>query len=464
MIGFFPKLYEDELVYSWIARYLVYSGYTSASDAYQDLYFNKNLRPSVELMNNMIDDAKAVMARYTTIDELILQHTLFPEYGRFIDPIKRERLLREGDFTRGNWINNLMMPFSNGERYLMYCPLCAEDDRNVYGETFWHRRHQINNIKICVKHDVYLQSSNIVIERNLTRLKAAEIVIPRETIISKCEDEIIMKLAEYMVSVFDNIKYSHERIGRYINSRIPSKYIYSNGNRKMYALYADYKEFYNKLDPSELMSMNSMCRLLGGHRGVYGYICQLGVLLNISPADLLNKIDEQNYDIFERVSQLTGEPLDHVQLIGEAIIAELKKDSVLFIKEARHKDNIDRDDLALLPEIEKAVRKVYGEGDERPRKVSISNISSILHVDMHRLKRMKKCMEVINRFYESQEEYWAREMVWAVKMIEKNGDELNIRHIRNLTNLRRDNMIDALEYIKVSDLAIYDILSVIIQM
>jgi len=58
MIGYFPRLYEDELVYSWIARYLVHSGYTAASDAYQDLYYNKNLRTSVELMNNMVDDAK----------------------------------------------------------------------------------------------------------------------------------------------------------------------------------------------------------------------------------------------------------------------------------------------------------------------------------------------------------------------------------------------------------------------
>lgn len=459
MIGFFPELYEDELVYSWIARYLVHSGYTSASDAYQDLYFNKNLRPSVELMNNMIDDAKTVMTKYMPINELILKHTLFPEYGRFIEPIKRERLLKEGDFTRGNWINNLMMPFSNGERYLMYCPLCAAEDRDTHGETYWHRKHQISNIKICVKHDVYLRSSNIVIERNLTRLKAAEIIIPRETIISKCEDKIIMKLAEYMVTVFDDKKYSHERIGRYINSQVPSKYLYSNGNRRMYALYADYADYYKTLDSSELMSMNSLCRLLGGHRGVYGYICQLGLLLSIPTEDLLNKGDEQNYDIFQRVSQITGEPIDRVHLVGEAIITELKKDSVLFIKEARHKDNIDRDDIALLPELEKTIKKVYGEGDDRPRKISISNISSMLHVDMHRLKRMKKCMEVLNQYYESQEEYWAREIIWAVKMIEKNGDEINIKHIRNLTNMRHDNMIDSMEALKRMDERIYGMLS-----
>ena len=39
-----------------------------------------------------------------------------------------------------------------------------------------------------------------------------------------------------MVSVFENEKYGYEQIGRYINSKIPSKYLYDSGNRKMYAL------------------------------------------------------------------------------------------------------------------------------------------------------------------------------------------------------------------------------------
>lgn len=446
MIGYFPELYEDELVYSWIARYLVHSGYTSAADAYQDLYFNKNLRPSVELMNNLIDDAKSVMAKYMSLEELIYNHTLFPEYGRFIDPTKRERLVKEADFSRGNWINSLMIPFSTGEKYLKYCPLCAKEDRDTHGEAYWHRKHQITSINICEKHGVYLQNSEIVRNRNLTRLKAAEIIIPRKTVITKCEDEIIMKLASYMVAVFDSSKYSHDHIGKYLNRHIPSKYVHDNGNRKAYELYEDYTAFYRSLAAEELMSINTMSRILRGHSGTFNNICQLGLLFGVKPSDLLNKGDEAlNDDIFIRVSQSTGEPLNRVYLIGEAIIDELKKDSVIFIKEKRHEDNIDKDDIALLPSVEATVKKIYGEGDDRPRKISLNAISKPLHVDIHKLKKMERCMAVINQYYESQEEYWAREIVWAVKMIEKNGDTLNNRRIRDLTNLRRDNMLDSMQ-------------------
>ena len=446
MIGYFPELYEDELIYSWIARYYVHSGYTSAADAYQDLYFNKNLRPSVELMNNLIDDAKSVMAKYMSLEELIYNHTLFPEYGRFIDPTKRERLVKEADFSRGNWINSLMIPFSTGEKYLKYCPLCAKEDRDTHGEAYWHRKHQITSINICVKHGVYLQNSEIARNRNLTRLKAAEIIIPQETVITECEDKIIMKLASYMVSVFDSSKYSHDHIGKYLNRHIPSKYIHDNGNRKAYELYEDYTAFYRSLAAEELMSINTMSRILRGHSGTFGNICQLGLFFGVDPSDLLNKGDEAlNDDIFIRVSQLTGEPLSRVYLIGEAVINELKKDSVIFIKEKRHEANIDKEDIALLPSVKSMVMKIYGEGDDRPRKISLNAICKPLNVDMHKMKKMERCMSVINQYYESQEEYWAREIVWAIKKIEKNGDALNNRRIRNLTNLRRDNMLDSMK-------------------
>ena len=93
MIGIFPKLYDDELVYSWLARYLVYSGYTSAMDAYRDLYDNIKIHPSVELMNNMTKNAREVMERTAPLKELVLNHTLFPEYARFID--SQTRILKQ---------------------------------------------------------------------------------------------------------------------------------------------------------------------------------------------------------------------------------------------------------------------------------------------------------------------------------------------------------------------------------
>jgi hypothetical protein len=37
-------------------------------------------------------------------------------------------------------------------RYLRYCPECVEEDIKLYGETYWHRMHQVAGLNFCIKH------------------------------------------------------------------------------------------------------------------------------------------------------------------------------------------------------------------------------------------------------------------------------------------------------------------------
>ena len=104
MIGFLPAIYDDELVYSWFSRYYLYSGYYAATSVMLDLYENKTIRPSVELLNNLSSEAKNIISRYISLENLVCHHTMFPEYGRFIDPDKRNRLLIDFDFSKGNCV------------------------------------------------------------------------------------------------------------------------------------------------------------------------------------------------------------------------------------------------------------------------------------------------------------------------------------------------------------------------
>ena len=449
MIGFFPQLYDDELVYSWLARYLVYSGYTSAMDAYRDLYDNPQIHPSVELMNNMTKDAKTIMEHTAPLKELILKHTLFPEYARFIAQTKRERLLEECDFTGGNWINAVMRPASFGERFLKYCPICVREDREIYGETYWHRQHQIFGIGICVKHGVYLHDSKVLVTVRLTRLKAAEIVIDSMDEAVECEDQIIKALASYMTEVFLSPEYSHDKIGKALSVRIGERYIRRNGERKMSELYADYRSFYSSLDDSMLMSLNLMSRIFSSRPGLFGHICQLGLFEGVSPQELLG-MKEENGDegIYGRVAKQTGEPIDIVRRIGEALMEEWKRTKVPFLRTERQKDHLDEEDQRLVPQVKAIVEKIYGQGDDRPRKVSLALVSRTLHVDSHRLKKMTRCIEEMERYHETQTHYWARELIWAVGELERRGEPLNFKHIRNLINLRRENILDSLEELK----------------
>ena len=46
-------------------------------------------------------------------------------------------------------------------KFLRYCPYCVRDDMDVYGETYWHRVHQLPAMLYCTKHNVRLRDSDI---------------------------------------------------------------------------------------------------------------------------------------------------------------------------------------------------------------------------------------------------------------------------------------------------------------
>ena len=52
----------------------------------------------------------------------------------------------------------------------------------------------------------------------------------------------------------------------------------------------------------------------------------------------------------------------------------------------------------------------------------------------------------IEKNRETQEQYWAREVVWATGKILSEGQPFNWKHIRNSTNMRRKDFEKCLSY------------------
>jgi hypothetical protein len=53
------------------------------------------------------------------------------------------------------------------QEYLRYCPACIEDDLIRYGETYWHRSHQLPAVTICVEHRRQLVASAVRVQSAL---------------------------------------------------------------------------------------------------------------------------------------------------------------------------------------------------------------------------------------------------------------------------------------------------------
>ena len=94
MIAFFPDVYPDELVYSWLARYGVRSGYSHYRAIADDLFTSNTAKPNLEFIMELSQDAIKAMTSSMSLENIILKHTMFPYYARFLPAERRQKAFR----------------------------------------------------------------------------------------------------------------------------------------------------------------------------------------------------------------------------------------------------------------------------------------------------------------------------------------------------------------------------------
>ena len=61
------------------------------------------------------------------------------------------------------------------------------------------------------------------------------------------------------------------------------------------------------------------------------------------------------------------------------------------------------------------------------------------------------CSAEIEKYKETQEEYWAREILWAIEKLKREGKAVNWKNIRDLTNIRKKDFLSCSVYLKKSN-------------
>ena len=61
---------------------------------------------------------------------------------------------------------------------------------------------------------------------------------------------------------------------------------------------------------------------------------------------------------------------------------------------------------------------------------------------------LPQCKEEIEKYRESIEEYWAREVEWAVQKIQREGQTLTLTRVLEYTNMRKKNFEVCVQYLK----------------
>lgn len=457
MIPYFPDLYEDELVYSLLARYYQQCGYLSLRYAIEDIYTYRAVRPDPYFINKLHPEIERIITRRTPINELIERHTMYPFYARFAERNRRLRAFQSLIEMNGNYNNLLVLPHKKAgkERYLKYCPLCAKEDRNHYGETYWHRSHQLTGVDVCPKHKCCLKESSVVVDGEASpNLAAAESEVPLEESVELCKNELELSLAEYIIKIFQapiDID-SDVLVGRFLHSRLTeTRYLSKSGLlRNLKEFYEDYLIFYEEI-PKVKMDLLQIQKIFNGYRFNFAEICQLAMLLKIPAQDLIEMRlpDRQTAldALYQRLSDDLKIDLETVKIIGNAVIKEYQKEPRAQFKSGPKEKAWDRLDKELLPKVKEIIEKLYGDGEERPHKITMNLIYRKLDLPYKQLDNLPLCREEVLKYYETQEHYWARKVIWAVQKILKEGQKLTWKKVRTLTNIRRVNFISCLPHI-----------------
>lgn len=157
MIPYLPTLYENETIYSLLARAYEKGGYLSSSQARQDFFKNgdKNNVFDFIFYNQLSDELIKLLKKNHKWSDIVQNHTLYNYYSRFLTLDKRIKATKSLLNFEGKY-NTTFGVSSRSVKgiYLSprYCPICAKEQREKYGEAYWDRIMQIPELTVCPIH------------------------------------------------------------------------------------------------------------------------------------------------------------------------------------------------------------------------------------------------------------------------------------------------------------------------
>lgn len=476
MLAYFPELYEDELLYSIYARYYVHSGHMTMAYALSDLFGNDRARVDFLFTNKLSSNAIQCLNKNESFEN---KHTMLPYYNLF----------KNGGYS----------PVKTKRSWMRYCPDCVKEDREKYGETYWHREHQIPEIKVCCKHRCKLCDGAL---RNDRKLITAESVV-NDDVADYNVDESELGLAMYVIEIFRNYdKLSYDNlIGDFFMNKLRSTTYASKRGQ-----FIDIKRFssdvinYYRDRGCGLDKEWQVAKVLHNERVNPFEVCQIGYFLGLSVNEMIEmKMDDDTFDKMVMSRIKNGESMYHLAKdldVSASLIHQIrdsqkdvdldriKRERDFWLKVVeKHKnmtytelrsipeyfphlnwlrrhdkewtdahypnpvkktaldDKLKELDDKLLPDVKRVIGVLLEKDKEIPERISTYKINNMLGLKRgERLYRLPKCLSEIEKYEESQEEFWCRKAIWAAEQMLKDGERLNFKRFRSLTCMKKDQL------------------------
>lgn len=490
MITFFPTPYPDELLYSVIARYHIRSGNNNAKATLRDLFNSTTVTAVVELPSN-INTLISNLPVGTSFkaEELIYNHTMFPYFTAFITEDRARRIYDYMLSDNGSKIYSelgLSNSYIKLNTYLRFCPECVEEDLKQYGETYWHRIHQVAGLNFCIKHKKLLYSSTAAIRlKNRQEYVNAmmEICMNRNNKNFKTIEMIGIENTEENISyVFEDLKNKSLTIGRDIDYLLNNKVEFKELNyfREFYidrlvenelasgrnSIYQDellpkFKNFWGETLLENLncnfdidKRYNWVSTITRKHRKGFHPIQHIlfSEFLGINIADIFNskkifeikkktcqpkneeEIKEKRNRWIELIKMYPNESKSFIRCKDRSVYTWLHKYDTEWLnnnspsrKAGNRKDSLidwDKRDEEILLLVKAAVDQIK-ISEDKPERITITLIAKKINkvtLMQRHMERLTKTKEFLHYNIESLEEFQLKRVKWAIKELAKEGD------------------------------------------
>lgn len=447
MIGFIPELYPDELVYSWIARYHVRTGHHSYQQTAKHLLNKKVNIVSKKFLNEYSDEFFDMIKNNITIKELAIKHSMLSTYVKFLPIDKRNSIIESYENNLRYKESSIGFKTKSNGINMRYCPICIKEDRDKYGETYWHREHQFIGINVCTKHKCYFIDSEVSVQSiDKSEFYTAEYIIGQKNDVKISNNEFEINFAKYFTEVINTESNNDSNIVEYLNTILLNSKYRANGCmlKDFNKLYDDYSELCEKINVNIISSQPSLREILKNKRRTLD-ICILGMLLNISPYDLVNRVlpNTNKKDIREQVIFLRDVKKMSYNRIAKELNASRR--AVGAIYHSKKTEN----DLDVLKLLKDELQKFYN-GDltnGRPQKITVYTVEKQFDIPQKVLINNKSYYNEIIKYEESYPEYWARELVWSYNKLKEDKAYISQNKITKQINIRKEQPVRAIPYI-----------------
>ena len=420
------KAYENELVYSIIARQRKIMGYSKNKTFMNEVLAFPRKNPNVYFMDKYTDKELNILP---DISIMLKENTLFGVFSALIPYEDREKAYHLLLKQNGDYYRYLHLPV--GKPQFKYCPCCVKEQ----SEKYWNKTWFLPNLSVCPIHHCYLHNLDL---KPFNGYYVAEEVIPKSSTIEECTDEKLLSLTDtiYKTSLF--IPDTNFKLKNFLNLALTS---YKKGCIvQIGKLYEDMTTKYNEFNKYKKSTLQDV---ILGRKWNFEVTCYLLDFLDIT-LNLEEKLCFSSSLLYKDNDEIYRKVASELNLSTETVIQVvnlLRKFSVSPRKSMNY-ESLDEKYL-------KIIKNTCEQFLLEKKRVTYRGIQLALELpDQQLQKHLPKCKAVVDEYIMTNEQWRVQKLKYAYEDMIEDNVPFTMSNVLRYAGMKKAYLLSAYQEIR----------------